>query len=498
MADPRLAFWRAKGLLRYGVFVGLGIVAGLGQAPTDWPLATVFALAIVFWLLGVIPNTHRVWRAVWAFGIGYFGFALRWIVEPFLVDAETYAWMAPFAIALMAAGAGLFWAIAGGLAQRFAPHRPIVLGLAIAAAEVTRSLILTGFPWALLGHIWIDTPLAQLAAIGGPHLLTLVTVMVAISLAHLTARHWDALLVPAGLIGLAVWLNPGAAPAPTALQKTVRLVQPNVPQIEKWDPSRRDEHFERLLSYTSAGNVRPHMIVWPETSVAELMERAQPLLDQMSDAAGGVPLIGGIQRQSANRIYHNSLFLLGRGGIIEGLYDKQHLVPFGEYVPGGEVIGAMGMPGFASSQGFGFTKGMLSDTMNVPGIGIVRPLICYEGIFAEEITTDVRPELMVLITNDAWFGAVVGPYQHLAQARLRAIEQGLPMVRVANTGVSAMIDARGRVTAQIGMDEAGFIDAALPAAAPSTPYVRFGDWPVIGALCLMFGALFWRGRREID
>lgn len=498
MADPRVAFWVMAWPLRALLLAFLGVVAGLGQAPTDWPIATVLALAILFWQVRNIPSAMRLWRTVWFFGLGYFGFALRWIVEPFLVDVETHGWMAPFALVLMAGGAALFWAIAAAIAQRFAPRRPIVLGLMIAAAELLRSLILTGFPWALLGHIWIDTPLAQMAAIGGPHLLTLVTVLAAISLAHLSARHWDALLVPLGLIVLAFWLNPGPAPEPTALQKTVRLIQPNVPQVEKWDPARQEYHFERLLAYTSDGDVQPHMIVWPETSVTELMEWAQPMMDQMSDAAGGVPLVAGVQRQSARRIYHNSLFVLGRGGLLEGLYDKKHLVPFGEYVPAGEILGNLGLPGFASSAGFGFTQGSLPDTIDVPGIGVIRPLICYEGIFAEEVTSDVRADLMVLITNDAWFGAAAGPLQHLAQARLRAIEQGLPMVRVANTGVSAMIDARGRITAQIGMDQAGYIDAALPASAPSTPYVRFGDTPVIAALLAMLALLIWRGRREMD
>lgn len=498
MTDIRPAFWRQGWLVRALVFAALGGVAGLGQAPTDWPVATVLALAIAFWLLRSMPDTHRVWRAIWAFGIGYFAFALRWIVEPFLVDAQTHGWMAPFALILMAAGGGLFWAVAAGLAGRFAPRRTIVLGLALACGEIIRSLVFSGFPWALLGHVWIDTPLAQLAAFGGPHLLTLVTVLAATSLAHLSARHWDALLVPVGLIGLALLLDPGPAPEPTALQKTVRIIQPNVPQNQKWDPAWRDFHFEKLLGYTSDGETQPHLIVWPETSVPELLEWAQPMLDRMSEAAAGVPLVAGVQRQSKTRIYHNSLFLLGRGGLIEGLYDKKHLVPFGEYVPAGEILGNLGLPGMASSQGFGFTAGELPKTLDIPGIGIARPLICYEGIFAEEITPKTRPQVLVLITNDAWFGKAAGPYQHLAQARLRSIEQGLPMVRAANTGVSAMIDAKGRITAEMALDTEGYIDAPLPPAMAVTPYVRFGDWPVFAALAVMLAALSVRWSRKTD
>lgn len=498
MTDPRPRFWHWKWPLRAAIFASIGVIAGLGQAPVNWPIATVAVLALMFWVVRTMPGNRRLWCAVWAFGFGYFAFTLRWIVEPFLVDIQTHGWMAPFALILMGAGGGLFWAIAAGLAGRLAPHRPLVLGLAIASAEVARSYVFTGFPWALLGHVWIDTPLAQLAAFGGPHLLTLVTVLAATSLAHLTARHWDALLVPAGLIGLAVLLDPGPAPAPTALQKTVRIVQPNVPQNEKWDPAHRDVHFERTLALTGDGATRPHLIVWPETAVPQLLEWAQPMLDRMSEAAGGVPLIAGVQRQSADLIYHNSLFVLGRGGLIEGLYDKKHLVPFGEYIPGGEIIGRLGLPGAASSQGYGFTAGTLADTLAVPGIGLIRPLICYEGIFAEEVTPDQRVRLMVLITNDAWFGKAAGPAQHLAQARLRSIEQGLPMVRAANTGISAMIDSKGRITASMALDTEGYLDVALPDAGVATPYVRFGDWPVLAVLVLMLATLLGRRPRESD
>ena len=484
--------------LRAAIFAALGVVAGLGQAPLDWPLATVLALALFFWLARAIPAALRLWRAAWAFGFGYFAFTLRWIVEPFLVDVQTHGWMAPFALILMGLGGGAFWALAAGLVQRFAPGRALVLGLAFAVAEVTRSLIFTGFPWALLGHVWIDTPVAQMAAIGGPHLLTLVTVLAAVSLVHLADRHWEAVLVPACLVGLAVVLNPGVASKPTSAQKIVRLIQPNVPQNEKWDPQFRGYHFDRLLAFTSDGNVRPDLIVWPETAVPELLEWAQPMLDQMSDAAGGAPLIAGVQRQSKPRVFHNSLFVLGRGGLLEGLYDKKHLVPFGEYIPAGDLLGNLGFPGAASSQGYGFTAGALADTLEVTGIGLIRPLICYEGIFAEEVTPDMRPGLMVLITNDAWFGKAAGPAQHLAQARLRSIEQGLPMVRVANTGISAMIDAKGRITASMPLDRAGYIDVPLPAAGDVTPYVRFGEWPVLAALALMLATLLARRARETD
>ena len=269
----------------------------------------------------------------------------------------------------------------------------------------------------------------------------------------------------------------------------VRLIQPNVPQNEKWDPILGLAHFDRMLAFTSAGDARPDLIVWPETAVTSLYEFAQPSFDLMAEAAQGAPLISGVQRRARESIYHNSMIVVDRGGEISGVYDKQHLVPFGEFFPGGELAARFGLYGFASSQGYGFSPGQGPDALQINGIGLARPLICYEGIFAEEIAPKgPRPRLMIMITNDAWFGKDAGPTQHLAQARLRAIEQGLPMVRVANTGISAMIDARGRVTGRIELGETAYLDLPLPPQLPITLFGRFGDWPLLAllaALCLL-------------
>jgi apolipoprotein N-acyltransferase len=190
---------------------------------------------------------------------------------------------------------------------------------------------------------------------------------------------------------------------------------------------------------------------------------------------------------------------MGPGGQVLSIYDKRHLVPFGEYMPGAQLLGRVGATGLARNLGIGFTPGTAPGPVELPGIGAALPLICYEGIFAEEITYgEARPRLLLLITNDAWFGQAAGPHQHLAQARLRAIEQGLPMVRVANTGISAMIDAKGRITAAIPLGAQGALDVPLPAALPATLYSRWGDNPLISMLISLTFAAYAVAKRDRD
>ena len=484
------------GTARFPVMVALGALAGLGQAPVDlWP-ATILALAafLIFAKSAATARQLAFWS--WAFGIGYFGLSLRWIVEPFLVDIARHGWMAPFALVLMSAGAAAFWALAGWFAGRLALRSMALLGLMIAAAEVTRSLILSGFPWALLGHVWVTTPLAQSAAFGGPHLLTVLTILAAWALAMLLARRWLAGIGIVAGFAVAAWvLHPGTAPASPDDAPLVRLVQPNAPQDQKWDPAYRDLFVNRLLTLSAAGEV-PDLVVWPETAIPYLLNHIEDDMSLLSGAARGAPLVFGIQRINEVGGFHNAMVVLGPGGQLQGLYDKEHLVPFGEYIPGARLLGRAGAAGLARNLRSGFTPGEGQGPIALPGIGLALPLICYEGIFAEEVQRGPeRARLMLLITNDAWFGQAAGPYQHLAQARLRAIEQGLPMVRVANTGITAMIDGKGRIVASLALGEEGAIDVLLPAALSKTVYARFGDLPIILLIFLLAaGVATARGR----
>ena len=484
-------------VLRVLILLGLGAVAALGQAPWGlWPL-TIVALALLFALFRQSRDTrHAAWTG-WIAGCGYFMVALSWIVEPFLVDVARHGWMAPFALLGLAAGMALFWAAAYGIA-RAVNGGAIALIAAFTLAEATRGVLFTGFPWAQIGHVLIESPLLQWASLTGALGLTALVVALAAALWHFASGHrlhGVAWLVALPLVSV---IAPGMlAPAPITHEGAplVRLIQPNAAQHEKWDPEMIPVFFKRQLDYSTAGNVRPDLIVWPETSVPVLLNAAGSTFASISDAAGGVPVVVGVQRRDDARLY-NSLAVLGQGGEVSAVYDKHHLVPFGEFMPFGNTLSRFGISGLASRDGNGYSAGPGAQVLDIGTVGKALPLICYEGVFARDVmAAPERPDFMMLITNDAWFGEVSGPYQHLAQARLRSVEQGLPMIRAANTGISAVINANGVVTAELALGEAGYLDAFLPPPHPPTFYARSGDIPILVLLALILGASVLIGRR---
>jgi len=475
------------------------MLAALGQAPVSLPWATLAGLTIAFLLHGRTERAKAAFWIGWAFGAGYFAASLFWIVEPFFVDPVRHGWMAPFALIFTAGGFALFWGAAAGLARWLAGGGwagALAWAVCLALAELARSYVLTGFPWALIGHVWIGWGPMQLAAWIGPHGLTLLTLLGVTFV--VTAWRQKRALVPVtlapfvALYGLGSWQADRIIPEPGQIRPVLRLVQPNAAQHLKWDPDHALEFFERQIAYTAADALpRPDLIIWPETSVPAVLHRAGPAFERITDAADGVPVILGIQRLEDQRAY-NSLVLLDKSGVVADIYDKYHLVPFGEYVPAGGLLSRFGISTFSAQQGFGYSPGPGAQLLDLGRLGQVLPLICYEAIFPQDVNAaPERPAWLLQITNDAWFGQVAGPYQHLAQARLRAVEQGLPMVRVANTGISAVIDARGRIEAQLALGEAGYLDAGLPPALPRTLYARTGDWPPIAVIVLLFPFLLW-------
>lgn len=486
----------------------LGALAALGLAPFGLWGATIVALSLILWRLGRARPGTAFWHAIGA-GFGWFGLAMCWIVEPFLVEPEIYGWMAPFALLLMALGGALFWALPTWLATRLAAPRWRPRVLAIAAALVLsdwlRGWIFTGLPWALLGHVWTDTPLAQLAAFAGALGLSLVTLAIA-ALPVLLARPGRGLLagllpgIAAALLLLgASWaggLARLAAPLPPDTAVMLRLVQPDAEQRLKWDPHWSQVFLRRLLDL-SAEPGRRDLVIWPETAVNFLLDDAGAWLPALAQSAGA-PLTIGIQRREGNRFY-NSLALLSPEGAILDRYDKFHLVPFGEYIPWGDALARFGIGAFAAQQGHGYSAGPGPALMRAPGMPAFQPLICYEAIFPQHLRgLPERPGWILQVTNDGWFGRVSGPYQHLAQARLRAIETGLPLVRVANTGISAVIDARGSLRQTLPLGVAGKIDAPLPGPLQATPWLRLGPAPtiLIALLALAAASLLSRRRRH--
>ncbi|WP_246020578.1 apolipoprotein N-acyltransferase [Paracoccus subflavus] len=471
----------------------MGGIAALGLAPFGLWIATPLALAL---LVARAAGARGAFWPMLAGGLGWFGLSMHWIVEPFLVEPDIYGWMAPFALVLLAAGGALFWAIPAGLAARLAlpgPRRAVAVAAALVLSDWMRGWIFTGLPWALTGHVWIDTPVAQAAAYAGAIGLCLVTLTLAAlpSLLRPLAAVMPAVALTGGL-----WLA-GAArlatPLPPDTPTLLRIVQPNAEQHLKWDPEWAAVFFQRLLDLSAAPGPRD-LVIWPETAVNFLLEDAGPVLPAMAQAAGA-PLVMGIQRREGSR-FHNSLVTLNPDATVSGTYDKFHLVPFGEYIPWGDALARVGIGAFAAQQGNGYSPGPGPAVMTAPGIPDFQPLICYEAIFPQHLRgLDRRPAWLLQATNDAWFGQFSGPYQHLAQARLRAIESGLPLVRAANTGVSAVIDPHGTVRQSLSLGVSGKIDAALPAALPETPWMRWGNIPAVLLAVLALAAALLRRRR---
>ncbi len=470
----------------------LGLLAAAGQAPLGAWWITLPALAV---LVHLVARADRIGLAVWTAlfaGAGYFGAALNWIVEPFMVDAAKDGWMAPFAVVFLAFGMALFWAAAAALSWRL-PHRGLGFALCLTAVELARGYVLTGFPWALIGHVWIETPVAQLAALVGPSGLTLITTLAAALLAGRRRIGLAAALVLIGAgWGYGLWAL--AQPEPAARGITLRLVQPNAAQAAKWDPAEARKFFDRLLAYTAV-KPAPDLVIWPETALPYLIERHPELLGMIAEAGGGVPVVIGRQRTDGAQGW-NSLTVIAADGQIAANYDKHHLVPFGEYMPLGDLAyDWLGISALAAQQGNGYSAGPGPQVLDLGSLGRVLPLICYEAVFPQDLRARVRADWILQITNDAWFGTLSGPFQHLAQARLRAIEQGLPLVRVANTGVTGVYDARGRQVAALAFGTAAYLDAALPGAMAPTLYARWGEAPVLVLLGGLVAALFLRRKQ---
>ncbi|MDB6176524.1 apolipoprotein N-acyltransferase [Paracoccus sp. Z330] len=466
----------------------LGMVAALGLAPFGVWGASIAAFSVLLWRLARVQSGAAFWHA-FAAGLGWFGLSMSWIVEPFLVEPERYGWMAPFALLLMASGGAMFWALPAWLSNRMAGHwrsRMLALAAALVLSDWLRGWIFTGLPWSLSGHIWIDTPIAQLASYAGAVGLSLITMVVALLPGLFWRRMSPSLLgILPGVLMSIILLGAGWASGLARLSSSMppdrdvilRIVQPDAEQHRKWDPEWSTVFFRRLMDLSSEPG-RRDLVIWPETAVNFLLDDAPELLPRITENAAA-PLALGIQRRDGARFY-NSLAILDRQGNLQTLYDKFHLVPFGEYMPWGDALARLGISAFAAQAGNGYSAGAGPRLLSVPGIPGFQPLICYEAIFPQHIRNlPERPDWILQVTNDGWFGTFSGPYQHLAQARLRAIESGLPLVRAANTGVSAVIDARGQLRETLPLGVTGKIDATLPAPLQPTMWLRWGAWPVV-------------------
>ncbi|SOH92624.1 apolipoprotein N-acyltransferase [Monaibacterium marinum] len=482
-------------LQRWGrllVIVLAGACLTFAQQPWGfWP-ALLFALPVIIWLWWARPGFWQAALTGWAAGFGMMLVGLSWIAEAFLVDIARHGWMIPFAIGGLSAGLALFWGAAFALARWIAP-RPgvlsvVVLALSLTALEMARTYVLTGFPWGMLAYGWMNTPVAQISASVGPHMLNLLTLLIAGLLACNGRSQWPT--IAAATLLMAIWQIGAtrlAQPVPLrADEYTVRVVQPNANQREKWLPEHIPTFYNRALDASRGGDY--DAVIWPETAVPQRIETPAVQLagliyawDDISQATDGRPAIVGTRRTEPEPDWinwYNSLAIVGQRGEILGQYDKHSLVPAGEYLPFERQLARLGLRAIASNTPGGYVPGEGPQSIAIDGMPRVLPLICYEAIFPHELrTSGPRPEWIVHITNDAWFGNTAGPWQHLAQARFRAIEQGLPLARAANTGISAIIDPYGRLLQTLPIGEDGYLEGILPAPIAQPLYAQTGDLP---------------------
>jgi apolipoprotein N-acyltransferase len=500
-----LSGWR-----RYGLALLLGICATAALPPVDLTPLLLVAFPGLLWLDEGSPSAWASFRLGYAFGFGFFVTGLYWIAGALFVDIERYWWLVPFAAAGLPAAFALYVAsallathLAGGYLRLPATARVFAFVVAWMLAEWVRGHAFTGLPWNLIGYSWsggFPGALLMLQSVAwvGIYGLSFVTVLAA-SLLALLGTSWLAPMSPgrrlmpvvaAGLLILVPTLL-GAIrlqAAPTVETGVrLRVVQPSISQSLKWDPAAAERNFRLLLELSSAPASRPiAAVLWPEAATPFLLERDESRRREIASVVprAGYVITGALRANPPPgpvvQIW-NSIEALNAAGDIAAQYDKAHLVPFGEYVPWRDILPLKKItPGTVD-----ISVGPGRRTIELPGLPPFSPLICYEVIFPGAVVDqDHRPAWLLNLTNDAWYGQSSGPYQHFAMARTRAVEEGLPLLRVANNGVSGVIDGVGRVVARIDLNTVGHADLPLPAAETATIYARYGNWVFFGLLIL--------------
>lgn len=508
----RAALWMAglAGWRRYGLALLLGALAAAALSPVDLVPVLLISFGGLVWLFDGSVGRRDALALGWWFGFGFFIAGLYWIAAALFVDIAAFWWLVPFAVLALPAGLALFTALAVFVAYEICRRlhlsgsaRILVLALAWAAAEWARGHVLTGFPWNLIGYAWAGAfpgalAVLQATSVLGIYGLSLLTVTAASLPARLgdlgRGRYW-APLAAALLIALpaagGAWRLAGA-PRTTVPGVKLRLVQPSIPQSLKNDPAAQRQNFARLMALSaSPGADKITDIVWPEAAAPPLLERYPELRTEMARIVpkGGL-LITGTERAEPlqgpiARVWNSVVALNDRGAVV-GAYDKAHLVPFGEYVP---LRGILPMDKITPGT-LDFSAGPGPRTLDLPGLPPVGPLICYEAIFpGAVIDPQHRPDWLLNVTNDAWYGLTSGPFQHLTIARVRAVEEGLPLLRDGNNGISAVFDPYGRVLAQLDLNAVGVLDTTLPQALPPTPFEQYRERSFVGLALLLLAAV---------
>jgi apolipoprotein N-acyltransferase len=499
-----------------------GALSALALAPFNaWPILFV-TMPVLVWLVdgsaaGRWSGAITAGVAGWCFGFGYFVAGLYWIGYAFLVDAKTFGWLLPVAVVGLPAYLAIYTGL-GLAATRLiwvrGPERILALAATLTVSEWLRGHLLTGFPWNSFGYALTEPLiLAQSVSLIGIWGLTFIAVAVCASPAVLADDRVDTphpyrapvigLLV---LLGLAGYGAARLAAHPTSYVSGVklRIMQPDLQQDVKFNYAAKDEVMARYLALSdratgpqSSGVRDVTHLIWPESAFPFFLTREPDALSQIAAMLNpGTELITGAVRpapaESGPRAY-NSVYVIDPDGSIRAIYDKIHLVPFGEYLPFQRLLEKFGLRQLTKQIG-GFLSGSRRHAIDVPGAPKMMALICYEAIFpGSAVPAGERPGWLVNVTNDGWFGISSGPYQHLQQARVLAIAQGLPLVRAANTGISAVIDPVGRIVSSLPLGIEGVLDSGLPKSIAPTPVLTAGDYPLV---LFLVASLITIGRRR--
>ncbi len=499
----------AWGWKRAAIALLAGAASALAMAPFNaWPVLFL-TFPVMVWLIdgagaGRMHGVPAAAMAGWWFGLGYFVPGLYWIGYAFLVDAPTFAWLLPFAVLGLPAYLALFTAFGFALARLIWTRdasRVLALAAGLTIGEWLRGHLLTGFPWNSFGYALTEPlALAQTASLIGLWGLTFLSVAIFATPAVLidggprAKRPWLAPMIAVSLlVAMAVYGTVRLALQPTRQVAGVklRIMQPNLPQDARFNYAAKPQVMQKYLALSdratgpqSSGVRDVNVLIWPESAFPFFLTREADAMAQIAELLpkGTVLITGAVRAPDVppgariTRAY-NSIYVIDHDGSVLSVYDKLHLVPFGEFLPFQDLMERLGFVQLTKVSG-GFIPGTRRRTMEVPGAPRMLPLICYEAVFPGDIASrDDRAGWMINLTNDGWFGISTGPYQHLQQARLRAIEEGLPLVRAANTGVSAVIDPVGRIVARLGLGAEGVLDTILPDAITPTVYARVGDMP---------------------
>ena len=497
--------------------MGFGLALGLPPVSQIWLVVVCLSLLTVVDSRSRQRSLRQAFSGGFAFGCGYFGFALHWIGFAFLVDAKADLWMMPFAVGGLAAIFAIYWGVAFTAIEwgaRRGIQRWLLLPLILALVEGLRGYLFTGFPWAVPGLMadGMGGVLQFASIVGMPGLTLFVLLWGGLPAALMLNRGSRNALILPGVLFLtlpAVWVWGEARlvrhPADANSGPLIRLVQPNIAQSDKWRSENAEKVFADLMALTTAAastSELPAVVIWPESALSFLLDESTPALQDIASGLGeGQTLLTGAirrQRGSSGDDFFTSILTIDTNGKVKSRYDKWRLVPGGEYLPLAWLLEPLGFRKVVNLPE-AFSPGSGPAVSDVPGVGPALMLICYEAIFPHKLVPDnMRPRWIVNVTNDGWFGRSVGPWQHLAQVRMRAVEQGLPVARAANTGISAVIDSFGRYVVRTGLENRLFIDARLPPDLEPTVYAQAGVVPALVFAFLLAVLAFMRRAMIIE